>query len=170
MRDSILRGGTRTARALLYTGLITLAGASGAVAAGKITGAQVQNGSLTGRDIRNHSLTSRDFSGSVRGPRGLQGAQGPQGQPGLPGKDATLSIQRKSDKTIIAAGEIGRGEVTCPDGAQVTGGGYTFAAGHAPVTYSDDEGTGSTWYVGVDNSASATSVTVSVVVFCLASG
>lgn len=81
----ILRTVTVTAVAV---GLVS---ATGAVAAGELTGKDIENGSITSKDVKN--LTLKDFKKKVRkklntgGPQGEQGPQGDQGPAGEDGQD-----------------------------------------------------------------------------------
>ncbi len=107
--------------ALLVIALV-VAASGGAVAAKKITGADVKNSSLTSKDIKDQTLQPADFSpaakSSLAGPAGPAGAKGATGATG-PGFDdfeyleVTETIPANTDD-IVAEGD-------CPAGKQVVG-------------------------------------------------
>lgn len=164
---------------IICTALLVFAFSGGAFAAGKLTGRDIADGTLTGRDVKDHSLTVRDFRGDLHGPAGPQGpagatgAQGPQGPAGATGPQgpagdpAAATVTRSIGIATISAGDISKGVAVCHNGSRVTGGGYWFKGARAPVTYEYDAGSGNTWYIGVDNSASDTPVTIEVFAYCL---
>ncbi len=63
--------------ALAVAGIVVLSGTTGAVAAGQITGAQIQNGSVTGTDIKDGTLTSGDVARYTLRPADTSAALGP---------------------------------------------------------------------------------------------
>jgi hypothetical protein len=65
---------------------VAVSGATGAVAAGMLTGAQIKDGTVTTRDVKNHNVRLKDFSsGAVAGLQGAPGPAGPTGATGAPG-------------------------------------------------------------------------------------
>jgi hypothetical protein len=143
---------------VIAVGALVLSSAGGAVAASKITSADVKNSSLTGQDIKNKSLTRADFSGSVagpQGPRGAQGAPGPQGPQGPAGPSALSAITVQSGGLTVAANDADGGIIFCPPGQRVISGGYVAIAADGEVfaSIATDDRTG--WILLLDNLDSA---------------
>jgi hypothetical protein len=100
---------------VLLAGLAALMLASGAWAAGQITGRSIKDGTLTGRDIKNQSLTRADFRGSIRGPAGPQGPSGVVATlgvesgsvaPNFPGNAPFAPEKCRTGSHLAAAGEV----------------------------------------------------------------
>jgi hypothetical protein len=146
--------------ALLVVALV-LAASGGAVAAKKITGADVKNSSLTTKDIKDQTLQPADFSdaakSSLAGPAGPAGPKGTNGTPGTPGApgpgfddfawfDVTETVPMDTDD-LVAEGD-------CPAGQQVVGA-FAFWANHnealqVSVNFVGDHGQAVAWSDGVD--------------------
>jgi hypothetical protein len=122
--------------ALLVIALV-VAASSGAVAAKKITGADVKNSSLTTKDIKDQTLQPADFSDAAKsslagpaGPAGAKGNPGTAGTPGAPGPgfddfawyEVTETDVPADIDDIVAEGD-------CPDGQLVVSA-FAFWAAH----------------------------------------
>ncbi len=140
--------------ALLVIALV-VAASSGAVAAKKITGADVKNSSLTSKDIKDQTLQPADFSAtaksSLAGPAGPKGATGAAGVAG-PGFDdltwdeVTETVPMNTDD-LVAEGD-------CAAGQQVVGA-WAFWANHnealqVSINFVGDHGQAVAWSDGVD--------------------
>jgi hypothetical protein len=161
---------------VIAVGALVLSSAGGAVAASKITGAQVKNSSLTGKDIKNKSLTRADFSGSVAGPQGPRGAQGTPGPQGLQGPQgpagpsALSAITVQSGGLTVAAGDVDGGTISCPAGQRVISGGYVAIAADGEVfaSIATDDRTG--WILLLDNVDSSVPGELDGEAYCAATG
>jgi hypothetical protein len=132
-----------------------------AEAAALVTGRQIANSSITGKDVRNRSLTSRDFRGSVRGPRGVTGPAGPAG----PAGPVNLGrIARVTNTKTILPGDVDHVTVTCPAGYGIVSGGNAVISVYAYMFYED--GSRSSWSVGVDNYNGPTGAEATAIAFC----
>jgi hypothetical protein len=72
-----------------------------------------------------NNLSSETLGTSVPGEQGPPGPEGPKGPPGPEGPDKefdTIIISKRSSLTPGTSIQVG--EAICPDGTQVTGGGY----------------------------------------------
>ena len=165
--------------------------ASSAVAATVITGKQVKDSSLTGRDVKNSSLTgndikdkslaAKDFNGLVQGPTGLRGVAGPTGaagpaaaagETGQTGPAGPVSLQYVIGPPVtLPANTNVTGNVACPSGKSVTGGGASIITAGSDViidsSYPSDNASDAdsirdnAWSVAYDNpTASAASFRV----------
>ena len=159
---------------VIAVGALVLTSAGGAVAASKITGADVKNSSLTGKDVKNKSLTRADFSGSVAGPQGPRGAQGapgpqgpagPQGPQGPAGPSALSAITVQSGGLTVAEFDADGGVIFCPPGRRVISGGYTAIAADGEAT---DDRTG--WILLLDNLDSPIEGELDGEAYCAAAG
>lgn len=102
----------------------------------------------------------------INGTNGLPGPSGPAGPQGAPGPSATSKLTRATNTATIGAGQIASVTANCPPGQNAVSGGYTMNSGVAFI----DDGSGSSWTVGVDNSGFTSSASVTVDVYCAASG
>ena len=133
---------------------LVVAASGGAVAAKKITGADVKNSSLTTKDIKDLTLQSTDFSpaakSSLAGPAGPAGAKGATGAPGPGFNDFTWfevieSVPANTDD-LVAEGD-------CPAGKQVVGA-WAFWENHnealqVSINLIGDHGQAVAWSTGV---------------------
>ena len=140
--------------ALLVVALV-LAASGGAVAAKKITGADIKRNTVTSKNIKDETLQPADFSAaaksSLAGPAGPAGAKGAPGAPG-PGFDdftwfeVTETVPMDTDD-LVAEGD-------CPAGQQVVGA-FAYWSAHnealqVSVNFIDDHGQAVAWSTGVD--------------------
>jgi hypothetical protein len=104
---------------------LVVAASGGAVAAKKITGADVKNSSLTTKDIKDETLQPADFSAaaksSLAGPAGPAGAKGAPGTAGAPGPGFDDFAWFEVTETIPALTDDIVAEGDCPTGQQVVG-------------------------------------------------
>jgi hypothetical protein len=147
--------------ALLVVALV-VAASGGAVAAKKITGADVKNSSLTTKDIKDESLQSADFSAAAKsslagpaGPAGAKGANGTPGTPGAPGPGFDDFTWNEVTETVPAMTDDLVAEGDCAAGQQVVGA-FAFWAGHnealqVSVNFVGDHGQAVAWSTGVDS-------------------
>lgn len=166
-----LRFTRRTVR-ILGVIAIVLAATGSAVAASKITSAQIKDGTITGKDIKNFSVGASKLTGAAKdelegvpGPAGPAGPQGPAG-PSAVSKllPATLSFSVPGGSISAAVQSI---TVTCPAGQRVISGGYVMDSG---VAYASKTYDGASWTVGVDNYGSSVTADGNVTALCSAAG
>lgn len=147
-----------------------IAGGSGAIAAQKITGAQIQDGSITGRDVKNKSLTPADFRGAVRGARGPGGPQGIQGPAGPPGPVAAGAIARVEAQGTADAGNTNFAQAVCPPGQRVIGGGFVAGGADTEIFINDSVGSSTSWFVALDNFDGIAPAAFSAIAYCAPAG
>ena len=140
--------------ALLVIALV-VAASGGAVAAKKITGADIKNSSLTTKDIKDQSLQSADFSAaaksSLAGPAGPAGAKGATGATGPGFADFTWT---EVTETVPAMTDDLVAEGDCAAGQQVVGA-FAYWNDHnealqVSVNFVGDHGQAVAWSDGVD--------------------
>jgi hypothetical protein len=115
---------------LLVAGVLALAFASGAWAAGTITGKSIRDDSLTGKDIKNHSVTKTDLKGNFRGARGPRGLQGDQGIQGPQGPGGVLGQQVIEATLVLQPGDVAGPQAFCPPGKVPVGSGFFASVAH----------------------------------------
>ncbi|WP_028061167.1 hypothetical protein [Candidatus Solirubrobacter pratensis] len=107
---------------------VVLAMSGSAVAASKITSAQIKDGTITGKDIKNGSVAKadlgRDARAGMQGAPGPAGPAGPAGAPGAPGLAGVVTVESQH----IDLGPNGVTPVSwmaqCPAGKVVIGTGF----------------------------------------------
>jgi hypothetical protein len=158
---------------------VMLAMAGSAVAASKITGAQIKDGTVTGKDIKNDSLTLSDLSaGAVNnlagetGPAGPAGPQGPAGPPGptVPGSPQTSKLTRVQVTYTSPGNSFSGGAATCPNGSRVVSGGFFHDVADAGEVFANaGAADGTSWIIGAYNYGT-TSGTLTVFAYCSQAG
>ena len=144
--------------ALMVGALVAVFAATSAGASRFITGGDIKNGSIGLRDL---SRAARKALKGQTGPSGAVGAQGPQGPQG-PAGPASLSTTVRSADFIADGTGTATGEVRCPDGMVVTGGGVSP---NDLFTVTDQPSTDARGWRGVANGAAPGS-TMHVVAIC----
>jgi hypothetical protein len=125
--------------ALIVGALVAVLAATSAGAAKFITGADIKNGSIGLKDLNKRA--KRALKGQT-GPAGPAGATGPQG----PAGPASLSTTIRSQNFTITDPGTARGEVRCPAGMIVVGGGVSPGA---LFTVTDEPSSDGAGWVGV---------------------
>lgn len=126
-----------TPAVLLLIAALFVSAAGGAVAGGKITGAQIKNGTITAKDVKDGSLGTKDLSTAAKN---------------------TLTYELEyvvasSAPTLVPASGISEVSAACPTGTTVIGGDVVFedpdngTLVDSGPTFDPDVG----WYVGVQN-------------------
>jgi hypothetical protein len=87
---------------------VFISAAGGAVAAGLVTSAQIQNNSIQSKDIRNGTIKVTDLSSGARlqlaGQDGQDGTQGPQGIQGVAGTNGVSGYEFLSNSVAVGVG------------------------------------------------------------------
>lgn len=161
----------------LWLGVIAVvfAMSGSAVAASKITGAQIKDGTITGKDLKNHSVSTSKLTAAtmddLTGPPGPAGPAGPAGPQGPAGPSAVSSLSPNSLNYTVPGGTSSSAvqivTVPCPAGQRVVSGGYVAIGG---VAWADKTYDGMSWSVGIDNYGSSLSATGTVTALCSAAG
>ncbi len=149
-----------------------------------ITGKNVKDNSLTTKDIKDRSLLKKDFKAGQlpvgrrgatgapgaqgakgdTGAQGAPGAQGAKGDTGAQGAPGVSGYQRVSGTFDNPAGTQSRGEVSCPAGKQVLGGGVVGFGGTTQSVNSSYP-LNDTW-VAFMNNTSGTNQPFTIFVIC----
>jgi hypothetical protein len=98
-----------TPAALLLVAALFLSAAGGAVAGGKITGAQIKNGTVTTKDVKDGTLGTKDMSAAA-----------------LAALDELTYFVASSVATPVPPSSSTSISVECPDGTVVIGGDVVF--------------------------------------------
>ena len=152
---------------------VVLAATGSAVAASKITSAQIKDGTITGKDVKNDSLTLSDLSaGAVNDLAGVPGPAGPAGPQGPAGPSAVARLAPTTLSFTVPGGSdvystIKSLTVTCPAGQRVISGGWSTSSG---VAFVDKTYDGASWSVGIDNYGSSVSASVQLTALCAPAG
>ena len=99
---------------------------------GAVTTPKVANNSITSAKIRNGTLVRADFRGGQlpagpAGPAGPTGPTGPAGPPGLSG------VERVEVTSVNNSTAVKTGQMACPEGKRLLGGGARLNGGGAAV-------------------------------------
>ena len=134
-------------------------GSGSAVAASKITSAQIKDGTITTKDIKNDTLTMSDISARLfdqlsgaQGPAGPAGPSGPAGPAGPAGPSAVAGITVvRGPQVLFGPTDIVKAATAfCPAGQRVvSGGGASITDEELAVSEATSDRSG--WFViGVD--------------------
>lgn len=149
-------------RILVATIVLGLMLSGGAVAAKKITSADIKNGTIKSADIS---------KSAKRALKGNRGSTGPAGQQGPAGPVATGTItQVQSILLTIAPGDIGTVNVNCPPGMNIVSGGFESASADGEIFFASTFGSPTSYAVGLDNFDSPVEADVSASALCAPAG
>ncbi len=156
---------------------LVVAMSGSAVAASKITSAQIKDGTITGNDIKNRAITPAKLSASamqgMRGPAGPGGPAGPAGAAGPQGPagpSATSKLTRVQETYTSPASDFAGGAATCPAGSRIVSGGYLHdVSGAGEVFANGGAQDGTSWIVGAFNYGD-TAGTLTVFAYCSQAG
>ena len=112
---------------LLTTGVLAVAFAGGATAAGLITGEQIKNNSITNQDVKNSSLKGNDVKNGTIGEVDLNGKTRKKlNAPNTPPTSPLAGYEVKSTKVEVGSGGKDTVFVACTPGKLAVGGGGTW--------------------------------------------
>ena len=138
---------------------LVVAMSGSAVAASKITSAQIKDGTITTKDIKNDTLTMSDISARLfdqlsgaQGPAGPAGPSGPAGPAGPAGPSAVAGITVvRGPQVLFGPTDVVKAATAfCPAGQRVvSGGGASITDEELAVSEATSDRSG--WFViGVD--------------------